>query len=103
MGEEHEDTELRRILERVQEYLVDISLRHYQKTQIRINIIVTYQESLYVMTSTQTESPKPSFRRVLSNRSFSLLWIGQMVSQSGDYIFDVVALWLVLQLTGDIF
>ena len=55
------------------------------------------------MTSTQTESPKPSFRRVLSNRSFSLLWIGQMVSQSGDYIFDVVALWLVLQLTGDIF
>jgi len=26
-----------------------------------------------------------------------------MVSQSGDYIFDVVALWLVLQLTGDIF
>jgi DHA3 family macrolide efflux protein-like MFS transporter len=55
------------------------------------------------MTSVQTESPKPSFRRVLSNRSFSLLWIGQMVSQSGDYIFDVVALWLVLQLTGDIF
>ncbi|OLD14384.1 MAG: hypothetical protein AUI50_07195 [Crenarchaeota archaeon 13_1_40CM_2_52_14] len=55
------------------------------------------------MTSIQTESQKPSFRRVLSNRSFSLLWIGQMVSQSGDYIFDVVALWLVLQLTGDIF
>jgi len=26
-----------------------------------------------------------------------------MISQSGDYIFDVVALWLVLQLTGDIF
>ena len=26
-----------------------------------------------------------------------------MVSQSGDYIFDVAALWLVLQLTGDIF
>ena len=55
------------------------------------------------MALTQTESQKPSFRRVFSNRSFSLLWIGQMVSQSGDYIFDVVALWLVLQLTGDIF
>src|SRR5713101_4545987 len=55
------------------------------------------------MALTQTESAKPSFRRVFSNRSFSLLWIGQMVSQSGDYIFDVVALWLVLQLTGDIF
>ena len=45
---------------------------------------------------------KPSYRRVLSNRSFSLLWIGQLVSQSGDFIFDVAALWLVLQLTGDI-
>src|SRR3989442_1438818 len=44
---------------------------------------------------------KPSYRRVLSNRSFSLLWIGQLVSQSGDFIFDVAALWLVLQLTGD--
>ncbi len=55
------------------------------------------------MTSTQTGTQKPSFLRVLSNRPFGLLWIGQMVSQSGDYIFDVVALWLVLQLTGDIF
>src|SRR2546425_11275693 len=44
---------------------------------------------------------KPSYRRVLSNRSFSLLWIGQLVSQSGDFIFDFAALWLVLQLTGD--
>lgn len=55
------------------------------------------------MTLDQIEQRKPSFRRVFTNRSFSLLWIGQMVSQSGDYIFDVVALWLVLQLTGDIF
>src|SRR5438445_10948572 len=44
---------------------------------------------------------KPSYRRVLSNRSFYLLWIGQLVSQSGDFIFDVAALWLVLLLTGD--
>src|SRR3989441_11806336 len=44
---------------------------------------------------------KPSYRRVLSNRSFSLLWLGQLVSQSGAFIFDVPALWLVLQLTGD--
>src|SRR6266852_8180299 len=44
---------------------------------------------------------KPSYRRVLSNRSFSFLWISQLVSQSGDFIFDVAALWLVLQLTGD--
>ena len=49
------------------------------------------------------EVAKPSFRRILANRPFGLLWVGQLVSQSGDYIFDVVALWLVLQLTGDIF
>jgi MFS transporter, DHA3 family, macrolide efflux protein len=55
------------------------------------------------MASIQAESLKPSFRRALSNKPFSILWIGQMISQSGDYIFDVVALWLVLQLTGDVF
>ncbi len=52
---------------------------------------------------TETLSAKPSFRRVLSNRSFSLLWAGQLVSQSGDFIFDVAAIWYVLQLTGDPF
>lgn len=52
---------------------------------------------------TQTVSVKPSFRRVLSNRPFSLLWAGQLVSQSGDFIFDVAAIWYVLQLTGDAF
>ena len=52
---------------------------------------------------TETLSAKPSFRRVLSNRSFSLLWGGQLVSQSGDFIFDVAAIWYVLRLTGDPF
>ncbi|HVH16289.1 MAG TPA: MFS transporter [Candidatus Angelobacter sp.] len=52
---------------------------------------------------TETISVKPSFRRVLSNRPFSLLWAGQLVSQSGDFIFDVAAIWYVLQLTGDPF
>jgi len=56
-------------------------------------------ESQPVLDSPQPQ--KPSFRRVLSNRSFTLLWISQLVSQSGDFIFDVAALWLVLQLTGD--
>jgi DHA3 family macrolide efflux protein-like MFS transporter len=51
----------------------------------------------------ETSSAKPSFRRVLSNRPFSLLWAGQLVSQSGDFIFDVAAIWYVLQLTGDPF
>lgn len=51
----------------------------------------------------QTVIANPSFRRVLSNRPFTILWAGQLVSQSGDFIFDVAALWLVLQLTGDVF
>ena len=55
------------------------------------------------MNSTVTETQKPSFRRVLSNRTFSILWIGQMVSQSGDYIFDVVAIWYVFLLTHSYF
>lgn len=52
---------------------------------------------------TKTISVRPSFRRVLSNRPFSLLSVGQLVSQSGDFIFDVAAIWYVLQLTGDPF
>jgi MFS transporter, DHA3 family, macrolide efflux protein len=31
------------------------------------------------------------------------LWVGQLVSQSGDFIFDVAGIWYVLQLTGDPF
>ncbi|HEY1197384.1 MAG TPA: MFS transporter [Thermoplasmata archaeon] len=46
---------------------------------------------------------KPSYRRTLGNRPFFLLWIAQLVSQSGDYIFEVALLWLVLELTGSAF
>ena len=46
---------------------------------------------------------RPSFGRVLRNRPFFLLWISQLVSQSGDYIFEVALLWLVLQVTGSVF
>ena len=45
---------------------------------------------------------KPSFRRVLSNRPFSLLWLGELVSQSGDYLFEVALVWLVLVTTGSV-
>ena len=42
-------------------------------------------------------SPKsgPSYSSLLKNRSFSYLWIGQLVSQSGDAVFDIALLWLV--------
>ena len=52
---------------------------------------------------TDTPTRGPSFLRVLGNRSFSLLWLGQLISQSGDFIFDVALLWLVLDLTGSAF
>lgn len=43
---------------------------------------------------------RPNYRRILANRSFSFLWAGQLISQSGDFILDVALLWLVLILTG---
>jgi MFS family permease len=42
---------------------------------------------------------RPSYLRTLRNRSFSLLWASQLISQSGDFIFDVALLWLVLGIT----
>ncbi len=44
--------------------------------------------------------PKPSFRRAFASRPFLLLWASQLVSQSGDYVFDVALLWLVFSTTG---
>ena len=45
-------------------------------------------------------SEKPSYSALFRNRSFSSLWVSQVVSQSGDAIFDVALLWLVLVTTG---
>lgn len=44
----------------------------------------------------------PSYRRTLANRPFFLLWSSQLISQSGDFVFDVALLWLVLEVTGSI-
>jgi len=40
------------------------------------------------------------FHRVFVNRNILLLWCGQIVSQSGDRIFRMGMLWLLLDLTG---
>lgn len=45
----------------------------------------------------------PSFRRALAHRPFFLLWSSQLVSQSGDFVFEVALLWLVLETTGSVF
>lgn len=47
-----------------------------------------------------TPGPGPSYTKLLKNRSFAYLWVGQLVSQSGDAVFDVALLWLVLVTTG---
>lgn len=46
---------------------------------------------------------RPSYRRALGNRPFFLLWLSQLISQSGDFVFDVALLWLVLEVTGSVF
>ena len=49
------------------------------------------------------ESPAragPSYATLLRNHSFSYLWVGQLISQSGDAVFDIALLWLVLVTTG---
>lgn len=45
-------------------------------------------------------SSRPSYLRVLRTPSLALLWATQLVSQSGDYVFDVALLWFVLKSTG---
>ncbi len=42
----------------------------------------------------------PSYRRVLRTPSVTLLWASQLISQSGDYVFDVALVWFVLRSTG---
>jgi len=49
------------------------------------------------------EGERPSYRKVLSNRSTLFLWIGELVSQSGDYVFAIALPWLVLLQTHSAF
>ncbi len=44
----------------------------------------------------------PSFGRTLRSRPFLYLWASQLISQSGDFVFEVALLWLVLQTTGSV-
>ncbi|MGA1975849.1 MAG: MFS transporter [Conexivisphaerales archaeon] len=43
---------------------------------------------------------RPSYSALLRNRSFASLWAAQVISQSGDAVFDVALMWLVLVTTG---
>jgi len=55
------------------------------------------------VTRNETKETPPSFGRTLKNRPFFLLWVSQLVSQSGDFIFSVALIWLVLELTRSAF
>lgn len=45
-------------------------------------------------------SRSSGYLALLRNRSFGSLWLSQLVSQSGDAVFNVALLWLVLVTTG---
>ncbi|MDK9700231.1 MAG: MFS transporter, partial [bacterium] len=40
------------------------------------------------------------FRKLFQNRNLTFLWLGQVISQSGDSIYQIGLLWLVLELSG---
>ncbi len=52
---------------------------------------------------TQSEAKaRPSYTQLLRDRSFGSMWTAQVISQSGDAVFDVALLWLVYVTTGSI-
>ena len=55
------------------------------------------------LTNPPEASSRPSFGRALRSRPFFLLWLSQLISQSGDFVFEVALLWLVLEVTGSVF
>ncbi len=53
-------------------------------------------------TMADTNLPRSNpMRRVLAQRDFKLLWIGQLTSILGDQFYMIAGPWLVLKLTGD--
>ncbi len=44
----------------------------------------------------------PGYSKTLRNSAFFHVWLAQLVSQSGDFIFEVALIWLVLQATRSI-
>lgn len=47
-----------------------------------------------------TESSGPQPPAIFRNRSFLLLWLGQLVSQLGDRVHSIAVMWWVLEKTG---
>lgn len=66
-------------------------------TQAELNL---HDSGIRPITEKKSTSP---FRRLLANRDFRLLWIGEAISLLGDQFHMIALPWLVLQLTGDAF
>lgn len=49
--------------------------------------------------SASPAAPGPGYRALLRNRSFTAMWVAGVISESGDYIFDLTLMWVVLGLT----
>lgn len=47
-----------------------------------------------------SEPKENFFKRIFVNKNIFYLWTGQIISQSGDSIYEIALLWLVLDLTG---
>jgi len=56
--------------------------------------------SVFLFSCSQSVFPDLNLRNIFQNRNLTFLWIGQMVSQSGDSIYQIGLMWLVLSLTG---
>jgi len=55
-------------------------------------------------TEAATQPPRASgYRALLKNRSYSAMWAAGIISESGDYIFDLAVMWIVLDLTQSAF
>jgi len=65
-------------------------------TQAEINM----DSGVFPQPEKKSASP---FRRVIANRDFRLLWIGEAISLLGDQFYMIALPWLILQLTGDAF
>jgi len=50
-----------------------------------------------------TPRPTAPIRTLLSDRSFTALWLGQTISNIGDVLYGVALLWYVLDKTGSAF
>ena len=63
--------------------------------------IIERQSYLAVMTKTQQASGQfATWRALLKNRNVRWLWVGQLISQTGEGLSKVALLWFVYDLTG---